>query len=89
LFAFGLYNCIASACIGGVWGMDGTVLGVLVVLKPLDTLCSTAPEVCEGARRRWLTDFEGLTGPYSAPSLVWQRFFLPRAEIAPKEYTRN
>lgn len=62
MVAFGLYNCIASACIGGVWGGMVPFLDVPVFLSPWIPLCCAAPEVCDGAGRRWLTDFEGLDG---------------------------
>jgi hypothetical protein len=51
LFTSGLYNCIASACIDDVWGMNGTLLRCAGGLKPLDTLCCATPEVCDGAER--------------------------------------
>ena len=52
MFAFGLYNCIASAWIGGVWGMDGAVLRYADVFKPPIPLRCAVPEAFDGAGRR-------------------------------------
>ena len=39
--------------------------------------------------RRSVTELRGLDGTIFGSIIVWQRFFLPRAEIALREYTGN
>ena len=81
LFASGLYNCIASACIGGVWGMTGTLL------RCAGGLSHWRHSVTQ--LRRSVMELRGLDGTIFGFITVLQRFFLPRAEIALREYTGN
>jgi len=42
-FVYILYNCIASAWIGGVWRMDGAVLRYADAFKPAPPFPDTTP----------------------------------------------